>query len=440
MIRSRHTLGVLALVAMAAVGLQARPGAAQTEQQGQAQQHKPAYTLAEYNAYTAAAKETNPQQRIKLLDDFVAKFPSSALLPYVYRSYYTTYDKLKDYPMVIEYADKLLALGDKIDPGTQLEALYTRELAFNLSFSDKAPNAADQARQALAAAQRGLAVLNSLKKPDNLSADQFEERKKAPEALFHYTAGRSSMVLKDYTSAETSFQAALKDNPKDSITYYWLGIAYLQQSPPASMDGFWALARAIALKGPSEQQVRTYLHQQLLVYQQPGCDKLLDDQMNQLIQLAGTTALRPTTFTFPSLADLNQIRQKSNILSVMTDLQAGGDQAKMTWLAVCGTEFQGMVGKVISVTTAPDAVILDLNTAPTPQGYDKDAMQKATTANMEVRVVDQPEAARLHKDDWAEFKGTLASYDPQPFVLHWEKGRVTGGIPPAGPAHKHPRR
>ena len=41
---------------------------------------KPAYTTEEYNAYIKAHDETDPQQKIKLLDDFVAKYPNSALL------------------------------------------------------------------------------------------------------------------------------------------------------------------------------------------------------------------------------------------------------------------------------------------------------------------------------------------------------------------------
>src|ERR1700722_7812977 len=37
----------------------------------QAEQQKPAYSLAEYDAYKAADAEQNPQEKIKQLDDFV---------------------------------------------------------------------------------------------------------------------------------------------------------------------------------------------------------------------------------------------------------------------------------------------------------------------------------------------------------------------------------
>src|ERR1700757_2610901 len=85
----------------AATKLWAAPQAAQD-------QAKPGYSLAEYNQYQAADKEANPQQKIKLLDDFVKAYPNSTLMPYVYRSYYTTYMALKNFAQVVEYADRMI--------------------------------------------------------------------------------------------------------------------------------------------------------------------------------------------------------------------------------------------------------------------------------------------------------------------------------------------
>src|SRR3989442_15189339 len=87
--------------------------------------------MAEYNAYQAACSEKSPQQQIRLLDDFVSKYPGSALLGYVYQCYYQNYSAQKNFPKVIEYADKLVALGDKVDVGMRYSALYARAFAFN---------------------------------------------------------------------------------------------------------------------------------------------------------------------------------------------------------------------------------------------------------------------------------------------------------------------
>src|SRR5207253_8679263 len=87
----------------------------------------PKYTQAEYNAEQACAAEKVPAVVIKCADDFVAKYPNSDLLVYIYPLYYLAYTQLKNPQKVIEYADKLVALGDKAEPGIRYEALYARD-------------------------------------------------------------------------------------------------------------------------------------------------------------------------------------------------------------------------------------------------------------------------------------------------------------------------
>src|SRR5271156_227847 len=92
---------------------------------------KPQYTMAEYNAYTAAQATKDPGQQVKQLDDFVAKYPNSALLVYVYPLYYNAYSQLKNFLKVIEYADKLLALGAKVEAPIRYQAYYARAFAYS---------------------------------------------------------------------------------------------------------------------------------------------------------------------------------------------------------------------------------------------------------------------------------------------------------------------
>jgi tetratricopeptide (TPR) repeat protein len=432
--RKGFVAGVLALLGLAVFCLSGSPAAAQDAQE----QQKQPYTMAEYNALQAATKETNPQQRIKLLDDFVAKFPTSALMPYIDQAYIDTYDQLKDYPKVVEFADRLLTFGDKVQLQERLKTVYKRCQVFEFAYNPKDPDAKDQLSKARDAAALGLKLVGALPKPQNLTDEQFSEQKKPAEAFFNNAAGFASLQMKDYKPAEDSFKAALASDDKNSVTYYRLGLAYLQDNPPQSLDGFWALARSVALKGPGEAKVRDYLHNRLLVYQQPGCDNLIEPQMNELLQLASTSADRPTSFNIPSRADLDKILQASNIVSVLADLKGGGDKAKMTWLAVCGSEFPEVVGKVIDLAPGTDSVVLHVYTGATPE-----EMEAATAANMEVKLVGQPEASRLQKDDGVRFSGTLAGYDPEPFLLHWDKCKVNPEDIPAEkpePGKRRPHR
>jgi len=419
MMRQRLTMQGILFIALIMLGLPARPAAALSQPQDQSKQP---YTIPEYNAFQAARAETNAQARLKLLDDFGTKFPNSSLMQYVYQLYYTSYSELKNYPKTIEYADKLLALGDKVDASTKLGALQVRVQVFPLAYNAKAPDANDQLGKERDAALLGLQLLKAYAKPANatLTDDQFAEQKKPGVIFFLGAAGFAQLQLKDYPGAIKSFKESLTLNPSDAATSYRLGLAYLEMKPAQSLDGFWEVARAINLKIPDDAKIKDYLRRQILAYEQPGCDSLADAQLNELLQLAAGAADRPATYTIPSSADLDKVRQSSNILTVLTDLKAGGDKAKITWLAICGAEFPEVVGKIIEVKPGTDFVELLLYTGATPE-----EIQAATTANLNVKLAGQPEAARLQKDDGVRFSGTLASYDPDPaFMLHWEKAKV----------------
>src|SRR6266403_4337993 len=94
------------------------------------------YTMAEYNAYQGCAAEKAPAALIKCLDDFVSKYPNSTLLNYVYPLYYQAYSGQKNYLKMIESADKLAALGDKVDALTRFNAYYTHATAYYAMVSD----------------------------------------------------------------------------------------------------------------------------------------------------------------------------------------------------------------------------------------------------------------------------------------------------------------
>jgi tetratricopeptide (TPR) repeat protein len=400
-------------------------------------QAKPAYTLAEYNQYQAADKETNPQQKIKLLDDFVKAYPNSTLMPYIYRDYYTTYMALKNFAQVIEYTDRMIALGDKIDATGRLEAYYTRAQAFYLGASAKELQTPDALTKARDAAVAGLKSLEDLKKPDNVPADQFEQQKKGVKVLFNAVAALASTTMKDYPAAIGYYKTVLSITPEDPVTHYRLGIVYLQTTPPSGTDGFWELARAIDLKIPNDAQVRAYLKNQVIRYQQPACDKLVDDQVTELLTLASSATDRPATLNVPSAADLQKARDDT--ANFIPALMAGGDAGKVMWLASCGLEYPDVGVRVME----PPAVDGDTVTLKVFRGATPEEIEAATTSNMTVKIDGQPEAKKLEKDAVVRFTGTLTGYTQNPFMLTWEKAKInTEDLPeeksPKKPVKKAP--
>jgi tetratricopeptide (TPR) repeat protein len=443
---------VVAVVSL--VPLSAWLAAAQGAQQAKA----PSYTMPEYNQFTACQAEKDPTGKVKCMDGFVAQFPNSTLMQYVLEIYYQTYYQLKDYKKSIEYADKLVALGDKADLPRRVQAIQARVQLFPYAYNAQSPDLQDQLTKQRDASLQGAKLLEQYKAApgSKLTDDQFKKYL----AVFYAAAGYADLQLKDNSDAVQAFKSALDNEPNDAVSEYRLGLAYLALTPAQSLDGFWALARAVDLKVPDSDKVKDYLRRAMLAYEQPGCVPQVDPQLNNLLQLAANSAQRPATFTIPSADDLNKIRSASNIITVISTLSAGGDNATQTWLAVCGAEFPEVVGKIIDVNKSDNSADFMVFTGATSQ-----EMQAATAPNMDVKVwtapppagtapaapangaaapppiTPQPDVLRLQKDDGITFSGTVVSYDPSPFLLHWDDVKVDPSIiPKAAPAKHAPHR
>jgi len=190
------------------------------------------------------------------------------------------------------------------------------------------------------------------------------------------------------------------------------------------MDAFWSIARAVTTKGATQAQaakVKDYLRKLIVNYQGGTvCDSLTDAELNELLQLAGSSAERPSSYSLPGTADLAAAQKDMTIATVVADLKAGGDKSKLTWLASCGLEFPDVPGKLLEIVPGTDAVVLKMAFVTSQAEFDA-----TTTPNMDVKIVGQPQAAKLEKDSAPRFTGTLVSYDPNPtFFLHWDKAKV----------------
>ncbi len=379
----------------------------------------PKYTMAEYNAYQAAAAEKNPAAQIKLLDDFVAKYPNSALLNYIYPLYYKNYGGQKNFPKTIEYCDKLIALGDKANATERYEAFSVRAYAYN---NIQGPDAAT-ATAARAAALAGVKAVDAVPKPDGVDDAKFNDQKKQSVIFFNGTAANAAMAAKDYPGAIESYKVVLALTPDDLTSNYSLGKAYMAVNPPQPVDALWYFARAASSKSANETQSKTikaYVRKLLANYQGGTvCDSITDAELNELLQLASSSVDRPASYKLYSSAELTAAQKDMTIASVVTDLKASGDKAKLTWTASCGLEFPDVPGKIIEVTPG-DTVQLKVAFVTSDAEFDA-----ATTPNMDVKIPAQPEAGKLEKDNPVRFTGTLVSYEPEPaFMLHWEKAKV----------------
>lgn len=408
-------------------------------QAGQQKQGAPTYTLQEYNAYNASIAPKDPEQKIKNLDQFQKLYPHSTLLRYADQEYLAAYTQLRNYPRMIEYADKTLSYENQLNAVQKLQAISARTTAFLYSYDEKAESTDPGLPKARDAAKEGLALLDKIARPATEPQEQFDQKKRMARAFYETAIGMASLALKDNPAAVSAFEAAYTDNPDDATTVYRLGIAYLKLAPPNYMDGFWSLARVVALKGPMQTQAKAYLRAQIQNYQQCGCDSLTDSQVDELIAEAAKTPKRPDGYTIPSAQDLQKIRESSGL--ILDELKTGGDRTKQVWRSICGLEFPDVGVKVIDAQTVGDKVELKVFRAPTEK-----EMEAATLPNMEVEVVGQPDAERLKKDEWVRFSGTLTKFQQEPFLLTWTNAKINPEDIPQEkasvtrkPTHKHPK-
>ncbi|MGA2099143.1 MAG: hypothetical protein ABSH39_22880 [Candidatus Acidiferrum sp.] len=161
------------------------------------------YTSAEYTDFRAADEEKNAEVKINLLNEFSVKYPTSTLLPEIYRDYYLTHFSMKNYRQTVEYADKFLALGDATDRGDRLEALMTRAQAFFADCGDAVFQTAESYAKARTAAVQGLQTVGEFPIPgDCIQQGGVEEdclpKRERLEALFYAVAGIAESGLKGH--------------------------------------------------------------------------------------------------------------------------------------------------------------------------------------------------------------------------------------------------
>jgi hypothetical protein len=151
------------------------------------QDPKPArttYTFIEPYGYIHAHNEKDPHTKIKLLDSWVPQNSDSALLPFAYYDYVMAYSSVSDYPKVIVYADKLLAMGTKIDLEGRLQTLVARAEAYRSGCSDNSFQTPEAYNEAKDAANQGLQTLGEWQKPVPMSDEEYRTSKSNHEMLF----------------------------------------------------------------------------------------------------------------------------------------------------------------------------------------------------------------------------------------------------------------
>jgi hypothetical protein len=253
--------------------------------------------------------------------------------------------------------------------------------------------------------------------------------------IFNSAVGQGALQEKDYATAAKSLRVAATANPNDFSLVYPLALAYLQSTPPDSINGIWYAARA-SIVAPTQYQasIEKYGRSQYIKYHGG------DDGWTELVAQAKASPNPPDGFTIkpaPTPAE-----QAANIVKDKTPddikklsfaewelvLSAGQqpDQDKV-WTLIKGVPLQ-MEGQVIKVSPT------ELQIAASQDDIDQKRADIVLTMTTTI-------PARLMPKEGAtlDFEGTPVSYTPSPFVMTMEKGTLLTKAAPT-PAKRPPAR
>ncbi|HUJ95241.1 MAG TPA: hypothetical protein VLW84_08265 [Terriglobales bacterium] len=423
----KTSLVAIVLALAAAASGQATAPQAQGQATGSAQpqaQKKEIKDPAEYNAYVGALQQTDPAAKISGLEAFLVQYPNSVMKEDALDVLMGAYQQTGNQAKVVDVANRLLAVNPN-----NVRALVL------LAYLEKANQKWADAKQH---AERGLAALPNMAKPDGASDADFAKQKAQIGGLLNSVAGFSALQLKDYAAAQKYLRAAVEADPNNVENIYPLAVASLPPSTPSDdVNGLFFIARAANLIADpkAKADVTKFGHSRYLKYHGS------EEGWNELMALTATTPLPPANFTITKYVPPTPAQQAHDLVKDKTPddikklsfaewelvLSAGApEDADKVWSVIKGVALQmeATVLQVVSPTELQIAASSD----------DIDAKRADIILTMTGPI---PAKLMPKEGGTLDFEGTPASYTANPFVMTMEKGALLTKAAPA-PAKKPP--
>ncbi len=248
---------------------QVAPGATQGTQPGQTAQTPPAkpprvvgqpQTQEELTAWTAIEQAATFDEKAKLAEEFLTKYPDSGLTPFAHQLLAFQYQQQNNFEKFAFHAEKTLEeLPQNPIVLSSLAAAYAQK---------------GQADKAIDRGQKCLQALGQMPKPPQVGDGEWMLQKDQLTADAHYAIGVANVTK--YQQAPTpsgqpntnliaaveELSKAIELDPSHDRAYYHLGFAYAKQNN--AEKAIESYARAVALGGIAQSLARDQLQR---VYQ-----------------------------------------------------------------------------------------------------------------------------------------------------------------------------
>lgn len=295
---------LVALLLAAGVSAQAQAApAAQQQQTAPASapaQKKVIQDPNEYNAYIAAVNATDPAKKAQMMESYLQTYPNSVMKEDGLEVLLKTYQQLNNGTQIKAVAQRLL----QVNPNN-LTALALLSYLNRAQAQAGGADAATSLQQAGQLGARGLQAMQTARKPEGYTDQQWDSMKTSFRVIFLGSVGHAALQAKDYPTAQQNLKQVVALQPNDVNSIYLLALSYLSPKPPV-VDGLFWIAKA----ANAAPQLLPYAKNQYIRYHGG------EDGFDALLATAKTSPTIPAGFTVtpaPSPADqANDMLKKSS--------------------------------------------------------------------------------------------------------------------------------
>ncbi|HMC58205.1 MAG TPA: hypothetical protein VKJ01_03335, partial [Candidatus Solibacter sp.] len=379
---------------------------------------------AEYNAYVGAVQQADAAAKISGLEAFVTQYPNSVMKVQALELLMGTYQQSGNAAKTMDAATRLVAADPNNVRALTLLAYFDRVKA-----QGGDPNAKQELADAKKFGQQGLDALPKFNKPDGTSDADFQKMKDQMTGIFDAAVGVAALQDKDYPTATKDLRVAADGNPLDFSVIYPLALAYLQSTPPDSLNGIWYAARAAAVAPPAAQaQIEKYAKGQYRNYHggEDGWSDVLASAKASPTQPANFT-IKPAPSPADQAADLVKTKTPDKMDFAEWELvltQGKQEDADTVFNAIKGKSVQLGGGLVISTSATKLTLAASLDDI----GTKKADVELTMNGTMPAKMIPKEGAT-------VDFGGTPVSYTKDPFVISMDNGVL---LTKAAPATKKP--